>query len=216
MYPPPVEQSILIEFYEEDPKPIEVVSSIQPRARNADPNNDIRLVQRSESALENPTNVEAGVETTVGEDGDIEVTEPERREIDRRALFSSANNRRDTVAQQVAENASDSLAAGHRDGNTRVGNVEGEPSARLAGRTAVGSLPLPEYNVQKEGRVIVRILVDPQGNVTTATPGVQGTTVQDNTLWEAAKQAALKAKFNISTSAPVAQEGTITYIFKLK
>lgn len=216
MYPPPPEHSILIEFLDDEIKPIVVSSSSQPRAQNADPTNEIRLVQRSEVAIESETNPEAGVETTVGEDGDIEVTEPERRELDRRALFSSANNRRDTIAAQVAERASDSLSAGHRDGNTRVGNTEGEPSAQLAGRTAIGSLPLPAYDVQKEGRVVVRILVDPDGNVTSAIPGVPGTSVPDKTLWEAAKQAALKAKFNVSTSAPIAQEGTITYNFKLK
>ena len=49
-----------------------------------------------------------------------------------------------------------------------------------------------------------------------ATPGVSGTTVQDKTLWEAAKEAALKAQFNVSSTAAVVQEGTITYVFKLK
>ena len=62
----------------------------------------------------------------------------------------------------------------------------------------------------------MRILVDQYGKVTNAIPGVSGTTVQDKKLWEAAKEAALKAVFNISDSAPTVQEGTITYIFKLK
>ena len=80
----------------------------------------------------------------------------------------------------------------------------------------MGNLPLPEYDVAKSGTVVVRILVDQYGTVTNAVPGVQGTTVQDATLWEAARQAALKAKFNISASAPAIQEGIISYIFTLK
>ena len=35
-------------------------------------------------------------------------------------------------------------------------------------------------------------------------------------LWEAAKKAAYQAVFNVSSDAPTVQEGTITYIFKLK
>ncbi len=80
----------------------------------------------------------------------------------------------------------------------------------------MGNLPEPEYTVNKSGRVIVRISVDQYGNVVSATPGVTGTTVQDRTLWEAARKAAMKAKFNLSSSAPPVQEGTITYIFRLR
>jgi hypothetical protein len=45
--------------------------------------------------------------------------------------------------------------------------------------------------------------------------GAEGTTVTDKTLWQAARKAALGAHFNMSADAPVLQEGTITYIFKL-
>ncbi|MBO7320796.1 MAG: hypothetical protein J6U80_02575, partial [Bacteroidales bacterium] len=122
----------------------------------------------------------------------------------------------DTLAQQVAEEVSDALRAGHSQGNTEVGGVEGAPSAKLAGRTVMGNLPLPDYGVEASGKVVVRIKVDQYGKVTDAIPGAQGTTVQDATLWEAAKKAALEARFNISQSAPIIQEGTITYVFTLR
>ena len=80
----------------------------------------------------------------------------------------------------------------------------------------MGNLPIPSYTVQNEGQVVVRIMVDQYGKVINAIPGAKGTTVQDATLWEAAKKAALEAKFNVSSSAPAVQEGSITYIFKLK
>ena len=88
--------------------------------------------------------------------------------------------------------------------------------ANVRGRNVVGSLPIPDYTVNKEGRVVVRILVDQYGKVTNAVPGANGTTVQDKELWDAAEKAAYKALFNVSSSAPAVQEGTITYIFKLK
>ena len=52
--------------------------------------------------------------------------------------------------------------------------------------------------------------------MTDAIPGIEGTTVQDRSLWSAAKQAALQAKFNANAKAPISQEGTITYVFKLQ
>ena len=154
----------------------------------------------------------------MGDEGDVPKPEPVREKpINKRALFSVANNnKKDTLAPQTAERVSDALAAGHPDGNTRVGDTDGTPTARLQGRNTVGALPFPEYTVNKAGKVVVKILVDQYGKVIGATPGVSGTTVQDKTLWEAAKEAALKAQFNVSASADVVQEGTITYIFKLK
>jgi len=214
-YPPPEEQAILMDFIsEEEFKPIEVATGVEPRAPNPNPEEEVRLVQRSDGPVEGTKSNEA-LEATVGDDGDVEVPEPPRKEINRRALFSVAdNNKKDTLAPQTAETPSGNLTAGHAQGNTRVGSTDGTPSARLQGRSVMGSLPLPEYSVQASGRVVVRIMVDKNGNVTSAQPGVAGTTVTNRTLWEAAKEAALKAKFN--TSSTISQEGTITYIFTLR
>ena len=79
----------------------------------------------------------------------------------------------------------------------------------------MGSLPKPVYNAQLEGTVVVQVKVDQYGNVTEALPGVEGTTVTDKSLWNAARSAAMKAHFNTKADAPVIQTGTITYIFKL-
>jgi len=63
---------------------------------------------------------------------------------------------------------------------------------------------------------VVDIWVDNYGNVTKAIAGGQGTTVSNQALWAAARAAAMKAHFNQSADAPALQQGTITYIFKLK
>ncbi len=216
IYPPPQEKGILMEFVYDEPKPIQVKTGIEPRSKRANPNEDVRLVQKAESP-EKGTKENKVQEATIGEKGDYDKYEPPRtKEIDKRALFASNKNKGDSSDRQVADNPSNKLVAGHPEGNTKVGAIDGTPSAKLEGRTIMGNLPLPTYNVEKSGKVVVRILVDQYGKVTNAIPGIKGTTVQDAVLWEAAKKAALDAKFNISSSAPSVQEGTITYIFKLK
>ena len=77
-------------------------------------------------------------------------------------------------------------------------------------------LQKPEFNIQKEGIVKVEITVDRTGKVISATPGVKGSTLVDNTLWAAAKKAALESKFNLKNDAPERQVGTITYHFMLE
>lgn len=214
IYPPPQEQAFLMEFPEE-PLPELVEVGAEPRSENPDPDREVQLVKRSESPVQG-TKANEAQEATVGEDGDVEVPEP-KREIDRRALFpSAANNKKDTLAPQTSSQPSNRFDEGHASGNTMAGSSDGEPSARLAGRNVVGSLLKPSYGVQKEGRVVVKITVDRDGNVTDAIPGVEGTSVTDRSLWSAAKEAALQAHFNANPKAPISQEGTITYIFRLQ
>ena len=214
IYPPPAEQAVLMEFPEE-PLPELVQVGSEPRAEVPDPDAPVQLVKRSESPVKG-TKANEAYESTVGEDGDVEVPEP-KRDVDKRALFpSAANNRKDTLAQQTSSQPSNRFDEGHASGNTMAGSSDGQPSARLAGRNVVGSLLLPSYGVQKAGRVVVKIMVDREGNVTDAIPGIEGTTVQDRSLWSAAKNAALQAHFNANPKAPISQEGTITYIFKLQ
>lgn len=216
LYPPPAEQGILLEFVEDEPKPIQVKTGNEPRASQATPNSEVRLAQRSEAQVQAIAE-NRSIETTMGDEGDVALPEPERKkEIKQRALFSSTRNRQDSVAIQVAEEVTPNLRAGHVQGNTTIGNEEGTPSAKVTGRSLVGHLPEPDYPRQVSGQVVVRILVNQYGDVTTAIPGAKGTTIQDDTIWEAAKQAALKAKFNIDAKAPATQEGTITYQFRLK
>ena len=86
------------------------------------------------------------------------------------------------------------------------------PNTNLAGRSVVGNLPRPIYNVQKEGVVVVAITVDQYGKVTQAVPGADGTTVTDQSLWAAARKAAMESHFNQSND-PTPTQGTITYNF---
>ena len=217
----PHDTEILVDMEPEEPKlepqKIEVKAGKEPRTEIPQPKQPVKLVQKSEAqtAAKRPN---LSQESTVGDKGDVEVPEPPReKEINRRALFSSAQNTdKDTLAQQVAEKISEKLTAGHSAGNTRVGNPESEPSAKLEGRTVVGSLPLPVFESGDGGKIVVKILVNQDGKVISAVPGAPGTTISDKALRESARKAALGAHFNVSRTAPEAQEGTITYIFKVR
>lgn len=217
--PPPEKEMILIEFDEpEIEKPKQIWNGTRPQAVNPDPTQPINLVQQSE-AQHVGTKTNEAPEAKVDDFGDVEVKDPEpKKEIDRRALFRAADNKtqKDTLAAQTAREVSDALKAGHAQGNTKIGETSGEPNAKLAGRSINGTLPRPSYNVQASGKVVVQIWVDNYGQVQKAVAGVEGTTVTDQTLWQAARKAALGAHFNMSADAPALQEGTITYIFNLK
>lgn len=219
LYPPPQEKTILIEF-DEIPQqdPIQVRTGTQPQAPDADPQKDINLVQKSE-AQHHGEKANMAPEATVGDKGDVEVPEPPReKEINRRALFHAADNQteKDTLAPQTAYDPSDELKAGHASGNTKTGKTNGEPNAKVKGRSIVGTLPSPVGTGQAQGVVVVDIWVDQYGTVTKAIAGGEGTTLTDSEVWQKARNAALGAHFSMAADAPPLQQGTITYVFKLK
>lgn len=96
-------------------------------------------------------------------------------------------------------------------GNGGTGSGTGYPD--LKGRSA-SRLPNPKYNSSKEGKVVVRIWVDRNGNVVKAEPGYQGSTTTDARLLEQARQAAMQSKFTPDPNAEEPQVGKITYIFR--
>ena len=104
----------------------------------------------------------------------------------------------------------------NREGGGTGGNGGGGIEFSLTGRSYGSAPPKPIYKSKAEGKVVVEINVDRNGTVISARPGVQGTTTSDKTLHEAAKEAALKAKFDSNPNAPAVQKGTITYIFILQ
>ncbi|MBN1158426.1 MAG: energy transducer TonB [Bacteroidales bacterium] len=85
----------------------------------------------------------------------------------------------------------------------------------LDGRNPI-FLQKPEFSVYTEGIIVVEITVDRNGTVISATPGIKGSTLVDNTLYAAVRKAALESKFNVKNDARERQIGTITYHFKLE
>lgn len=107
---------------------------------------------------------------------------------------------------------------GSATGNSNTGKtsgIGGYGTFDLNGRSlGEGGLPMPVYNVQEEGRVVVTITVNPQGQVIRTSINKRTNTVNAS-LRKAAEDAAKKARFN-KVDGVNDQTGTITYYFKLK
>lgn len=116
-----------------------------------------------------------------------------------------------TGNQGVQTGSVDSKNRGDGSGLGNQGNI----SYDLGGR-GFQSLPAPRYDYQGEGRVVVEVSVDRSGKVTQAIPGTKGSTTLDEYLLRVAKEAALKARFEVKADAPLVQKGTITYNFILR
>ena len=96
-------------------------------------------------------------------------------------------------------------------GGTGKGNGAGYS---LGGRSLRGTLPVPRYTSTKDGDVTVSIKVDRNGNVITAEFTPKGSKNYDQSMVNAAIDAAKKAHFNADPNATEYQYGTITYKFR--
>jgi TonB family protein len=137
----------------------------------------------------------------------------------RDALAGSRNAGANSTSEGVAGGAGNqgvltgSLNSSVRGDGSGAGNSG--ISYSLEGRGSVG-LPLPRYDCQVAGRVVVEIRVDRDGRVTQANPGIRGSTELNECLVNAARDAAMAARFTPKPDAPAVQVGTITYNFVLR
>lgn len=99
-------------------------------------------------------------------------------------------------------------------GNAAGAGLQGSPTGNSSTGKTGGKLPVPVYNVQDEGRVVVTIVVNPAGQVISTSINKRTNTVNP-ALRRAAEEAARKARFN-AVDGVNNQSGTITYYFKLK
>ena len=114
---------------------------------------------------------------------------------------------------------SNTQGSGTTSGDDRQGNpvgqgTQGGNSWSLAGRGLNGTLTLPAYNMNIEGRITVNIRVDKTGKVISAQTAIRGTDISNAELRKAAEQAALSTRFTAGTNDNA--EGTITYNFRLR
>lgn len=100
-------------------------------------------------------------------------------------------------------------------GDKGTGTGDKGISYSLQGR-GVMALPKPRYDYQRDGIVVVEVSVDRSGRVVAANPGIKGSTTLNEDLLKVAKEAAMKASFEVKQDAPPIQKGTITYNFILK
>lgn len=164
--------------------------------------------------------------------------EAERIAREKREAEERAQKEREAKKKKLDEliggiNKSDGNASGS-EGDDNIagdkGSPEGDPYATsyygspgsgsgtggygLNGRSLV-SKGKEKQNCNQEGRVVVKIVVDRNGNVVSATPGVKGTTNNDPCLLDPARKTAFKHKWNLDSNAPSQQIGFVVVNFKL-
>lgn len=136
-------------------------------------------------------------------------------QVDPRALFPGVDQR--TTSRQAQGDTTGQGNQGQREGVVDAENFQGIGQGQgvtfsLSNRRA-NLLPVPEYTTQAQGRVVVNITVNRQGQVTRATAGGRGSTTTDRNLYRLAEEAARRARFDVQQNAPEEQTGTITYNF---
>lgn len=141
-------------------------------------------------------------------------TQPETRTVNQRALFNmkSGSDAPEDAGNRKAPEGEKESAKGTGGGLNPAGT--NQLDAGLQGRGLVGALPEPQYAGNSEGKVIIRVVVDQYGKVTSATFERMGSTTEDRTLIDAAIAAAYKARF--TESQVLTAGGRITYVFSLK
>jgi TonB family protein len=197
-----------------------------PEVKKVDPEAEKRRLEKLEADRKLREQIEAERKRKEQEELERKRIEAEqKRQADimnrtRDALANSKNSGTSSTGEGVAGGAGnqgvpsgsvDSKVRGEGGGLGNSGNI----SYDLGGR-GFQSLPSPKYDYQGEGIVVVEVSVDRSGKVTQAIAGAKGSTTLDEYLLRVAREAALKARFDPKSDAPVTQKGTIKYRFILK
>jgi len=96
-----------------------------------------------------------------------------------------------------------------------MGVVSGDGIGFSLGDRGMTGRPKLSEQPKEEGRVVLDIYVDRNGNVLETRPNYDRSNTSSSYLFELAKKAAKKAKFQVSADAPPKQKGSMTFIFKL-
>ena len=145
------------------------------------------------------------------------VIEPEKVEepqVNPRGLFPGVSTSPSTSQGNTGAQTNRGHEAGAESTPDAAGKGTDGTEIDLPNRQVMGRLPLPRYNEDIEGRIIVDITVDGRGNVVRASVKMEGTTILNETLHREAVEAARRSKFS-GANLPE-QFGSITYVFKLK
>jgi len=218
--PPPPEEGISIDFGNSFSGAEEQAESVDNKI---EPIKETVIEKQIESNEEKITqNIEEVIEvdkekniTKVIEKEKEEIIEEEKPEVNKKALYkgqkkkkiSEGNENRDGDLGNIEGNENSDILEGGGDGSNDM-------SYQLSGRS-VNLKVKPEYNLQVEGKIVVTIIVNRNGDVISAIPGAKGSTSLNKQLLDKAKKAALKTKFSSKENAPENQKGKIIYYFSL-
>lgn len=198
----------------------EVVPATQP---NAQPETQEEVVtQESEEAIAIRKQEEARVKAELAQK---KAEEQRKAEEERKKHEQKAKSDAMFAAAKKG-------GTGGGEGNTKPGGNQGSPNGTpgaphglggtgdgfsfdLGGRSMVSAPKIVDTS-QKEGKVVVDIIVDKYGKVVKATPGGRGSTTTDRHLEKLATEAAYNTKFNAKPDAAIQQKGSMSFVFILE
>ncbi|HFB61917.1 MAG TPA: energy transducer TonB [Bacteroidetes bacterium] len=146
-------------------------------------------------------------------------TPPKKPEpvVNRRALFKVAQGNQNQ--SQGIKPGSGDMGKPHGFKQSNAYNGQGGQGHGIAfslGNRGAKFLDKPVTRFTEQGTVVVRIEVNPKGQVINARVFAKGTTVVSEQLRKRAVESAKNSLFSADPSAPAVQIGTITYHFILK
>ena len=223
--PPPAEEGILINFGYDDQ------GSGQEQTQSAVQSRQEKVVERIEEESVQ-SRAEEDVLTQNSEDAPSvnseksesirqeEVKEEPKPSKELSKALSKWKNKSDNKSSSdgiTGKSGDQGDPSGSKDSKSYVGGAGGNGFALigLGGRSMVRPPNIQDHS-QEEGKVIVDIIVDKDGNVLRASPGARGSTTTSSVLYKIAKEAALSTKFNVSPQAPEQQKGQIVFTFLVK
>lgn len=164
---------------------------------------------------------------------EVERKAQEKRDAEERAKAEQEAKKKKLDELMGGLNKSDGTSTGSEGDDNRAGDKgspDGDPYATsyygspgsgsgtggygLNGRSLVNKGKVPQ-ECNESGRVVVKIVVDRNGKVISATPGVRGTTNNNPCLLEPARKTAFMHKWNLDSNAPSQQVGFVVVNFKL-
>lgn len=157
----------------------------------------------------------------------------QKKEADEKARKEQEAKKKALDEMMGGLNKSDGTATGSEGDDNRAGDKgqpDGDPYATsdygdpgsgsgtggygLNGRSLVNKGKVAQ-ECNESGRVVVKIVVDRNGKVISAQPGVKGTTNNNPCLLEPARKTAFMHKWNLDSNAPSKQTGFVVVNFKL-
>lgn len=215
-------QSILINFGTSN----EGSGEIQPENYNPQ-----KSLENTPEPISNPQNTATSVNKVVTSDNTEsininknkqteKVTEEVKEEpkVNEKALFPANKNRGggSSGEGETGNPGDQGDPLGDKNAKSHVGSTGGGSDSYSLGNRKALSKPKPIYDCKEQGKVVVEIFVDQQGNVVKVNAGVRGTTNSAPCLVSKAEDAARKTKWEADSDAPELQRGYITYNFELK
>lgn len=206
-------ESGMIETFEQvsKPEPQPVPETVQPKEEEilTEESADVPAVVKKK---EEPKPKEKPVEKQP--EKKEEPKEPERQ-ADPNTLFQKGTNTSKGTGDKPGDQGKKEgkVDAKSWQGGSHEGNGFG-----IEGMEGRGLKTPPRLNddTQREGKIVVAIVVDKDGNVIEARGGIRGTTINDYNLITKAEEAARRTKFTPDPNAQEKQYGKITFNFKLE